>query len=168
MNVRFESSEYPSARIAESVTRILESTQLCSMATIRGDTSYIHTAYFCYDSRLHVYFVSQLSSVHVQNIADNPSTAVSVFDTRQPWDDWKLGLQFFGETRPTSKDEFKHASELYKVRFPDYKKWLHSLGRAVASTMVPPSYLFVPSRVKILDDEDFGEETYVVAAIARD
>jgi len=137
------------------------------MATNRDDTSYIHTAYFCFDDHMHMYFVSQLSSVHVQNIEKNPSTAASVFDTRQPWDEWKLGLQFFGESRATNKDEFKHASELYKLRFPDYKKWLHSLGKAVASTVVPPFYVFVPTRVKILDENEFGEETYVEATIHR-
>lgn len=169
MKVRFDHAEYPTERIAKSVARILEGTQLCSMATVyQGNISHINAAYFCYDDRLDIYFVSQLSSTHVQNIETNPSMAVSIFDTHQPWDDWKAGLQFFGTSRATDKPEFKHGSELYKERFPDYKKWLHSLGRAVASSVVPPFYLFIPTRVKILDEEDFGEETYVDAAIKHD
>ena len=70
--------------------------------------------------------------------------------------------------RSTDKEEFTHGSELYKERFADYRKWLHSLGRAVAKSVVPPFYVFRPNRVKILDEEDFGEETYVEAAIMRD
>ena len=169
MKVRFDHAEYTTDRIAKSVERILEATQLCSMATVsEGNVSHINTAYFCFDDRLDIYFVSQLSSVHIRNIATNPSMAVSIFDTHQPWDDWKTGLQFFGTVRSTDKHEFKHGSELYKKRFPDSKKWLHSLGQSVASSVVPPFYLFTPARVKVLDEEDFGEETFVEAAIKRD
>lgn len=168
MQVRFDHADYATDRIAKSVTRILEATQLCSMATV-GDrlVGHINTAYFCFDDRLDIYFVSQESSVHIQNLAANPSMAISIFDTRQAWDDWKVGLQFFGTARSTDKNEFKHGSELYKERFPDYKKWLHSLGRAVARDVVPPFYLFRPDRVKILDEEDFGEEEFVEALIMR-
>ena len=168
MPVRFDHAKYATDRIAKSVARILEATQLCSMATVHEGNSHINTAYFCYDDRLDIYFVSEASSVHIQNIATNPSMAVCVFDTHQPWDDWKVGLQFFGTARSTDKHEFKHGSHLYKERFPDYKKWFHSLGRALASSVVPPFYVFTPTRVKILDEEDFGEETYVQASILRD
>lgn len=169
MQVRFDHAEYPTDRIAKSVARILELTQLCSMATVsEGNTSHINAAYFCYDDRLDIYFVSQGSSIHIKNIATNPSMALSIFDTHQPWDDWKMGLQLFGTVRSTDKHEFKYGSELYKERFPDYKKWLHSLGRAVASSVVPPFYVFRPTHVKILDEEDFGEETYVEATIIHD
>lgn len=169
MQVSFDQAEYPSDRIAKSVARILEATQLCSMATVsEGNISHINTAFFCYDDRLDIYFVSQVSSVHTQNIARNPSMAVSIFDTHQPWDDWKMGLQFFGTARSSDKHEFKHGGELYKERFPDYKKWLHSLGRAVAKSAVPPFFVFRATRVKILDEEDFGEETFVEATIIRD
>ena len=169
MQIRFDHAKYPTERIAQSVARILESTELCSMATVyEGNVSHINTGYFCFDDRLDIYFVSQASSVHIRNIATNPSMAMCIFDTHQSWDDWKTGLQFFGTARSTDKQEFKHGSELYKARFPDYKKWLHSLGRVVLSTAIPPFYVFTPTRVKILDEEDFGEETYVEAAIMRD
>ncbi len=80
MHVRFDHAEYATDRIAKSVSRILEATQLCSMATVsEGNTSYVNTAYFCYDDRLDIYFVSQASSVHIQSIAKNPSMAVCIF-----------------------------------------------------------------------------------------
>ena len=114
MRVRFDHREYATERIAKSVVRILEATQLCSMATVcDGGVGHINTAYFCYDDRLDIYFVSQASSVHIQNLATNSSMAVCIFDTHQPWDDWKTGLQLFGTARSTDKQEFKHGSEMY-------------------------------------------------------
>lgn len=168
MQVRLQHADYPTDRIAESAARILEASELCAMATIHGDNvSHINTAYFCYDNRLQFFFLSKASCVHSTNIATNPSMAIAIYDTHQPWDDWKTGIQLFGTCRITHSEEAKEATTLYKARFPDYAKWLHSLGRAVASSRVPSFYIFIADRLKILDEEEFGEDRYVESCIVR-
>ena len=169
MGVIFQNNDYPPERIANSINLILESSKLCSMATLSADrTSHINVAYFCYNERLEFFFISESTTIHARNIMLNPSMSIAIYDSHQSWDDWKTGIQLFGNCRLATKKISKEGGGLYKKRFPDYAKWLHSLGRAVASDLVPPFYVFVPDKVKILDEENFGEETYVEAQILRD
>ena len=169
MGVIFQNNDYPPERIANSIDRILESSKLCSMATLSEDrTSHINVAYFCYNAGLEFFFISEAITIHSRNIMLNPSMSIAIYDSQQHWDDWKAGIQLFGNCRLANKKQSKEGAGLYKTRFPDYAKWLHSLGRTVASELVPPFYVFVPDKVKILDEEDFGEETYVEAQILRD
>src|SRR5688572_29603354 len=88
---------YDGERLYAAVRAILDSTELCSIATLADDGgAHINTAYFAFDDELRLYFLSNPASVHCQNIARRPRMAVAAFDTHQPWGTPGKGLQLFG------------------------------------------------------------------------
>ena len=165
--VEFQSDGYSSLEIEQSLSEVLQKNSLCSMATVAKDqTSYINTAYFCFSNQYEIFFLSSKTSNHSRYLLSNDSLAMSVYDSHTPWDDYKAGVQLFGSCSQGNKTQLHIGSELYKKRFPDYKKCLHSLGEMVHVNHFF-LYLFIPNRVKILHEERFGEEIYVEAKIKR-
>src|SRR3990172_9503650 len=72
-------------RLRRSVDRILRTTVLCAMATVRGAQAHINTAYFCYSPDLELFFLSDPRSTHARNVGANPSMAMAVFSSTQVW-----------------------------------------------------------------------------------
>ena len=151
------------------VQGILDKVALCTMATVNQDgTAYVNTAFFCADSEWRVFFVSSDAARHSKNIETRSSLAIAVFDSNQGWDDWKTGLQLFGNCAVARGRDAGVGAKLYKKRFPAYARWLHGLGRAVGHYSAPPFFMFVPESVKVLHEEVLGEETFVTISLSRD
>ncbi|HEV3469876.1 MAG TPA: pyridoxamine 5'-phosphate oxidase family protein [Pyrinomonadaceae bacterium] len=150
-----------SERLYNSVVRILASNMLCSMATY-GEKGRVHinTAFFCFSDDLDFYFLSNPASVHCQNISRSPQAAVAIFDSRQLWGTPHRGLQLFGNSALAGGEGENEAHELYSIRFPAYAQFAERLSHL-------RFYSFTPTSVKILDEEEFGEEVFVVAEIVR-
>lgn len=170
MRATLHAHGYDSDRLHASVIRILAANALCSMATHNeAGTVHISMAFFCSDPDLSLYFLSHPGSLHSQNLTRVPQMAVAVFDSHQPWGDPHAGLQLFG-TGALLGDATRQAAELYGARFPRYEELLHRLPDED-----PPSsifhalrfYRFVPHRVQILDEWEFGEEVFIPATILR-
>src|SRR5438552_13958718 len=49
---------------------------------------HINTAYFCYRGLddLEIFFLSDIKSSHCRNLSRDPSMAMTIFRTNQPWD----------------------------------------------------------------------------------
>jgi uncharacterized protein YhbP (UPF0306 family) len=160
---------YDGDRLNASVSRILAANTLCSMATRNeAGTVHISTAFFGFGRDLFLYFLSHPESVHCHNLARVPQRAVAAFDSHQHWGDPHTGLQLFGTGALADADANSQAGELYAARFPRYREFL--LG---TPDRQPPSfrglkfYRFMPQRVQILDEWEFGEEVFIPAAILR-
>ena len=148
---------------------VFDRVHLCSVSTVNPDgTPHINTAFYCVDAAWRLYFVSQRESRHSQNIAMQSSIAVAVYDSRQEWDDWKVGLQIFGGCRVTVGHEVPFASALYKERFPDYRRWLYSIGDAVGMADLPPFYVVESKSIKLLYEDVLGEENFVSISLSRE
>jgi hypothetical protein len=99
-----------------------------------------------------------------------PQMAVAVFDSRQPWGSPHAGLQLFGTCALTPEGAVGTARALYAARFPRYGELLR---RASSGTPVGPTfaalrfYSFVPERVQILDEWEFGDEAFITASVLR-
>src|SRR5258706_600002 len=86
MKITFQNQNYATERLGHSIFDILSTVELCSIATVGSEgEGHINTAFFCYTDDLHLYFVSDPSTKHCQNIARSPRIAVGVCDTHQPW-----------------------------------------------------------------------------------
>jgi uncharacterized protein YhbP (UPF0306 family) len=171
VNATLHAHGYDSDRLNASVTRILAGNTLCSMAT-RNEAGAVHIsmAFFCFSRDLLLYFLSHPESIHSHNLARVPRMAVAAFDSHQAWGDPHTGLQLFGMGALAEADADSQARELYAARFPRYREFL--LGTPGGQ---PPSatfhglkfYRFVPQRVQILDEFEFGEEVFIPATILR-
>lgn len=78
LSVQLVHDAFKSEVLAAAVSDILDSNLLAAMATIKGQDSYIHTAYFVYTEMLNFYFISAPTDVHIVNIGANPSIAAAI------------------------------------------------------------------------------------------
>ncbi len=172
MTVRQRRERVPKQRIQRSLLHILASNQLCSIATVaRGGRPHINTAFFAYSSNLEIYFLSDPESLHCRNLVVNPSMAMTIFNSSQKWDAPGRGVQLFGRGHRTQARLADRAEKVYGTRFPAFARWL--AGRSPAErrqAALLPSYAlfrFLPTRVKILDEAEFGGAVFIVAAVHR-
>lgn len=168
MELTLQPESHSSIALRPLVQGVLDKVTLCTMATVnQDDTAHINTAFFCVDSAWRLFFISSESAQHSRNIKERSSMAVTVFDSNQAWDDWKIGLQLFGTCALARGRDATLGAKLYKKRFPDYAKWLHGLGRVVGCSGASPFFMFIPESLKILYEEVLGEETFVTLTLSR-
>lgn len=142
---------------------VLEANILMTLATVtaRGD-AYANTAVYAFTPRFDLIYYSDAGSTHSRNLARKPTAAVTVFDSRQRWTDMHRGLQLFGACREgrRARDEVE---AIYARRFPEYVVSEETEDAAWRRSF--RFYRFRPRRVKILDEETFGEATLVTADV---
>jgi uncharacterized protein YhbP (UPF0306 family) len=160
---------YSSARVFEAISRILSANSLCSMAT-RSEAGVldINAAFFSFSGDLELYFLSNPASAHCRNLACGGHLAVAVFDSRQEWGEAHAGLQLFGAADPVPSGQTERARASYAARFPRYFDLVIRAGEDPEATTGLGAlrfYRFRPSRVKILDELEFGEDVYVTAEV---
>lgn len=155
-------------RLQKSIFRLLQGNVLCSMATVyRLNRAHISHVYFCYSNNLELYFLSYRRSIHARNLNRNASMAVTVFDSSQKWGRPNRGMHLFGTCRETKGKQAENAERLYGARFRAYRKWMEDFeknGKHRASQLW--FYRFVPNRIKILDEREFGG-LFVTADVKR-
>ena len=67
-----------------TVRKIIAENQYMTLATSDGDRPWGAPVQFCCDENLDSYLVSLPTSLHAQHIAENPTVAMAIFDSRQP------------------------------------------------------------------------------------
>jgi len=172
MTVRQQRTRVPEARIRTSVLRILARNELCSISTVtRGNRAHINTAFFAFSTDLELYFLSDPGSLHCRNLSRNSSMAMTVFDSFQEWEASGRGLQMFGVCHRTRGDAERRATRVYGSRFPAYTRSMKERTEAerkrVDRLRSYALYRFLPNRVKVLDEKEFGGAVFVIAAVDR-
>jgi uncharacterized protein YhbP (UPF0306 family) len=147
-------------RIETAAYALLDAAPLCAISTIspRG-TAYVSTAYFGWNRRFELVWLSSPSARHSRNIAARPTTAVAVYDARQQWGESDRGIQLFGSSRRLSETNAREAEESYAQRFPS---WEPADGGDYAF------YRFDAARLKVFDEALLGDGTFLTARIDRD
>lgn len=169
MGLTLDPGIYSEVALRPLVQGILDKVSLCAMSSVNTDgTAHANTAFYCVDSEWCIYFVSDKEAKHSRNVALHPSMAITVYDSSQGWDDWKVGLQLFGTCSLVDGGDVRAASRLYKERFPAYARWLHSAGLAVGHSSAPVFYRFVPHSLKLLCEDVLGEEVFVAVRLLRE
>lgn len=172
MTVQALEKRFSDERIRRSISRILRENVLCSISTVApGNRAHINTAYFCYTPDLELYFLSDPGSRHCRNLGRNPSMAMTIFKSAQEWGDQDRGLQLFGIGRRTRGRQSAEAEGCYAARFAPYDRWMKGMSPAerqqAALLRSYAFYRFLPSRIKVLDEREFGGAMFVTAAIVR-
>ena len=158
----------PSAdRVGRLVARVLEESGLCAWATVTQEgRAHINIGYFAHSADFHLYLLSHPASLHCRNVATNASTAVAVFVSPQDWTAPGRGIQLFGPCTEVGSDDVVEAERVYGHRFTAYAAWKAALEPGDPARQYR-FYRFVPERVKILDEAEFGDAVFVQAAIVR-
>lgn len=160
--------EPPSAdRVSRAVARVLEGTGLCAWATVTEQgRAHINIGYFAESADLQFYLLSHPASLHCRNLATNASMAVAVFVSPQDWTAPGRGIQLFGSCMEVGADDEREAERVYEHRYAAYAQWKAALKPGDPAGQFR-FYRFVPERVKILDEAEFGDAVFVQAKIVR-
>jgi uncharacterized protein YhbP (UPF0306 family) len=158
----------PSAdRVGRSVARVLGETGLCAWATVTQDgRAHINLGYFAQSADFHLYLLSHPASLHCRNVATNASMAVAVFVSPQDWNAPGRGIQLFGSCTEVGGRDVGDAERVYGHRYTAYAAWKAALKPDDPAGQYR-FYRFVPERVKILDEVEFGDAVFVQAEIVR-
>ena len=168
MKITLRNPDYVSERLQQSTFRILESVELCSIATVGSDgEGHINAAYFCYTDGLDIYFVSDPSTTHCKNIERSPRVAIAVFDTHLPWGEPIRGLQLFGHCHLATTVESAHALATHAARFHAYGDYIKALSPFEKESSPYRFYVFQALTLKVVDEPEFGEETFITAEVVR-
>jgi uncharacterized protein YhbP (UPF0306 family) len=153
--------ELTAERARRSIIRVLDGIPLGAWATITsGGEAHVNTAYYSYSEDLVLYFMSHPQSLHCQNLSANSSMAVAIFASEQKWTDPGRGLQLFGRCDQLKGRDAEIAERTYGQRFRAYADWKGSLKPGDAA-LDYRFYRFVPHRVKVLDEAEFGDAVWV-------
>src|SRR5581483_890356 len=157
---------FAAAQVRKSLFSILQENVLCSMATVtKQNRAHINHVYFSYSKNLDIYFLSDPASLHCRNLLTNSSMAMTIFNSSQEWGGADRGIQLFGTCREVARHVVLAAEQSYAGRFQAYKKWRAS--QSEQDRFQYRFYRFVPTRIKLLDEDIFGGGVFIVAAIIR-
>lgn len=157
LDLAFGHPDRGDAFLNELLQGILDANTLMSVATVREGRSYINTAYFCFNEKLDLFFLSSPDSRHCLNLADNASVALSVYDSHQDWDQPKRGLQLFGDCAQTQGLGILEAGRLYMQRFAGFKKWVAHIDDLTRNAIHSKLYVARIHEIKVFHDEILGE-----------
>jgi len=135
----------------ERIRELIESVSAMTLATTdeRGNP-HATPVYFVADEDFHLYFFSEIKSIHCQHVAQNPHAAAAIYPESQGWRDIR-GLQLRGEVRLVeSTQEWNSAWARYQGKFP----FVRALKAVVAQNHL---YVFIPSWIRLVDNaQGFG------------
>jgi hypothetical protein len=128
----------------------------------------INAAFFAYTSDLTLYFLSNPAAAHCRNLSHIPQMAVIVFDSHQRWGEPHAGLQLFGLGGKVPPDRLDQGRASYAARFSGYFDLVLRPAEGGPASTGPAAlqlYSFVPTRLKLLDEPEFGDEMYISAMV---
>jgi uncharacterized protein YhbP (UPF0306 family) len=159
--VAIERSSKPvaSQRLASVARRLLDASNLCTIATVGlGSRAYVNTAYFAWTRYFGIVWLSEPRAKHSRNLRTNKTVAIAVYDSAQQWGKPDRGIQLFGTAYRAEVAEAEAAERLYAKRFPAFR------GTDLEAYRF---YAFLPRRLKLLDEESLGAGTFVSAKLAE-
>jgi uncharacterized protein YhbP (UPF0306 family) len=155
--VRRLGRRFASGRIEAAARALLDASTLCAVATVsRQGRAHVNAVYFAWDDELGIFWISAPEAQHSRNLRDNPSAAVTVFDSTQSWGGKDRGIQLFGSARML--DRARDAERVYGQRFPSYTPGEFPSLRF---------YRFRPTRLKLFDEKALGSGLFVSARVRR-
>jgi uncharacterized protein YhbP (UPF0306 family) len=146
-------------RLENAAYALLNAVPLCAISTIspRGN-AHVSTAYFAWNQRFELVWLSSLSARHSRNIAARPSTAIAVYEAEQRWGEPDRGIQLFGSSERVSQSGARDAEASYSERFRAYEP----SGRGDYTF-----FRFRAVRLKVFDEALLGGGTFVTAQVRR-
>lgn len=141
-------------RACERVRAILLAEGVGAFSVLSGGRPLIWTAYFAIEMPNRISTLTSPRSEHGTAIV--PGSPISMCAFRRPclWGEPICGLQAFGVVQEIGGIA---AESAYCTRFPEYAEW-RSAGGITESRF----YSIKLESIKLIDEEHFGEEIYVV------
>lgn len=141
----------------------MDSTLFCALSTIENGRTWTCPVLFAYDNKLNLYFISMLSSKHMQNIKKDGQVTVAIYSTKFGVDDDVFGIQMVGKATVLPDADVERAYDVYYGRkFPKTRKHPE---RTPQDHMANAKWKFVkiePVEIHYFDTRFFDEERQIV------
>ncbi len=148
---------YGPTRMEGVARRLLDASTLCAIATVTpSGRPHVNTAYFAWDGRLHLVWLSHPRARHSMNLASVSAAAIAVYDSGQRWGEPDAGIQLFGRAGEARGAALDAARRTYTSRFEAYDPEAFTSYRF---------YVFRPRTVKLFDERALGEGVFVTATV---
>ncbi|KAF5994165.1 pyridoxamine 5'-phosphate oxidase family protein [Streptomyces sp. WAC00263] len=168
MTYRLKDEEGTSdASLRASLEAVLSGTTLFSLATNGPDGAHINTAFFAADSELDLYFVSERSTRHSQNVASDPRAAATVMLQPPQYGEHLQGVQLFGHAHEARETEAKTALACYQGRFTSFAQDAALRDLFLNGSGSSALYRFRVDSLMLLDEPRFGRRQYLEATVIR-
>jgi len=167
LNLNYGHAQHSDAFLNGIVSDILTANTLMSVATIKDGKSYINTAYFCFNDKLDVFFLSSPDSQHSLNVGENDSVALSVYDSHQEWDQNKKGAQLFATCELAHGLTILEGGKLYMQRFSGLKKWIAHIDDLAKNVIHSKLYIMRVHEIKVFDQALLGEDVFLTLTPQR-
>jgi uncharacterized protein YhbP (UPF0306 family) len=147
--------------VSKSLELLLKETALFTMATIgRKNIPHVNNAFFFWDQRFRLGFLSLPDSAHVRNFGFSKYASVSVAKSGQIWGRPIKGVQLVGTIREVRASETEFFFRAYAARFKSSLAYCKEL----LNSKLPKSakaFYFEPYSFKLIDEKRFGEEVFI-------
>ncbi len=167
VKVQFNHPKYSDDALCSSISEILNGNILSAMATVKDSGGWISTAYYCFNSSLDFYILTEPTTQHSLNLAKNKSVALGIYDSHQEWDLDKKGLQIFGECERVEGMKLIEATRLYLERFSGLSKWIKHADDFAKGIINSRFYVIRTKSLKLFDEVTFGKENYITLDIVK-
>jgi uncharacterized protein YhbP (UPF0306 family) len=159
MGIRRSRRPIARVRLEGAARRLLDASTLCAISTLSSrSAAHVSTAYFAWDERFRLIWLSDPEATHSRNIRVRRTAAVAVYSSDQRWGHPDQGIQLFGSARELSRRTAQDAERIYARRFSAYHAGALGGYRF---------YRFEPRRAKLFDEAIFGPGAFVTARVAR-
>lgn len=168
MRLSLKADGFSEKRLWGSVTDILSSNELCSIATVFPDGyPYINTCFFAFDENLSLHILTPPTTQHAKNFQAKEEVAVAVFDSHQISGSELRGLQIFGNcSQVVAKSDLEQSFATYAERFASIVTAAPNV-QTMLETFESRLFIIEPTRIKIFDEPTFGKETWITASLDR-
>ena len=156
----FDSRPLKSNRL-ESVRRYLVRHTTLSLATCQDNRPWSTDLFYASDDSCRLYFISDVTTRHCQDIAANPQVSVSISGQCAGWQEI-TGLQLDGVAEIVSGADRDQVMELYLTKFPELKR-LHQASKLLKPLLESSVYRISPRWVRLIDNsKGFGHKEEMV------
>lgn len=135
----------------ELAKEIIDENLYLTLATMGDAGVWASPLYYCTDRDYNFYFISQLSSLHTQNLLKNPDVSFAIYNSTAP-EGKGVGVQGAGKVRLLkSLESIREGLKYYSTSFIECKPGDFSEGSPYRLFALEPTSMFVTDPDSELD-----------------
>ncbi|GAA4868356.1 pyridoxamine 5'-phosphate oxidase family protein [Kitasatospora terrestris] len=160
--------DWPAEELAKGVEGILSESMVLTLATAGPERGpHANLAFFAYDTDLVLYFVSERSTRHSLNLAEEARAAATVFLPPPVFGEQLRGIQLTGGAGEAWGRQAEAALEAYRSRYPGFAQDPEVRGQFLAGGGAAALYRFQVEELTAVDEPQFGRRNYLRARVLR-
>lgn len=155
----FGHEKYSDSELQESISTVLSANNTLALSTVKGDSGYINTAHYGFDSEFNLYIITDEDTQHSINASTHPRVAVAIWNRPTTPGENLQGVQLFGTYTKVEGDEVEKALAAYAVSSPGFAnkfKTKEDIEKAEITF-----YKIAIDSLKLIDEPKFGRRNFI-------